>query len=368
MPNAHKQQMRWKQELDLLSRTGVGLPAVAPAVAALLSQMVGAQTCVIMWVDSTGMPIGVFHEHPNEATQALFMNEYERLFSGDKEINVTWAARQRGQACGRLLTPPAAYFRSNTYNLLMRGDHYRYMLDLRIDVDGVTRAVVALCRPPGKAFEEKDAVALNSLLPCLQRACLKKANALERDGGESSQGVTGYLMVSADGQRIGMANERGVALVRNSRLVGQHIELMGSMETTPCFVQDLCARLHTTGQTAVHSVIEVPGGSLTCSASWMGSALPPALPQLREILVALELHQPQAASVVRGICGLGLSPLQSRIALYAASGGRRNGCAQECHVSAEALKKHLRQIYAACGAQEWTGLQDFLQTAALKVH
>lgn len=362
MPNVH-QQTQWRRELDLLSRTGVGLPAVAPAIAALIRQIVGAQTCVIMWVDSKGMPIGVFHEHPNEATQALFMNEYERLFSGDKEINVSWAARQRGRACGRLLTPPAAYFRSNTYNLLVRGDHYRYMLDLRIDVDGVARAVVALCRPPGKAFDENDAVALNSLLPALQRACLKTANALEQNGCE---GGTGHLMVSSDGQHIHMANETGIALVRKSRLVGQRIQLLGAMETVPDFVRDLCVQLHSTEQAAVHSTVEVPGGALKCSASWMSVSLPPALPQLRQILVTLELQQPRAVRLVRGICELGLSPLQSRIALYAASGGRRDGCAKECQVSAEALKKHLRQIYAACGAQEWTDLQIRLQTAALK--
>ena len=148
----HPSQLQWKQELDLLSRTGVGLPAIAPALAILIRQIVGAQTCVIMWVDPTGMPTGVHHEHPNEATQALFMNEYERLFNGNHETNVSWLVRQRGEPCGLMLHPPAAYFRSNTYNLLVRGDHYHHMLDLRIDVQGVTQAAVALLRTPGKAF------------------------------------------------------------------------------------------------------------------------------------------------------------------------------------------------------------------------
>ena len=351
MPIVHR-QMQWRRELDLLSRTGVGLPAIAPPIAALIRQIVGAQTCVIMWVDPTGMPVGVFHEHPNEITQALFMNEYERLFSGEKELNVSWAARQHGQACGRMLNPPSVYFRSNTYNLLMRGDHYRHMLDLRIDLDGVARALVALCRPSGKAFDENDAFTLNSLLPALQKACLKTANALESRDSECSQ--TGHMMVSSDGQRMHMANEAGIALVRRSRLVGQHIQLMGAMETVPCFVRDLCLQLHSTDQTAVHSTVEVPGGALKCSASWMSVPISLELPLVRQILVALELQQPRATRVVRTICELDLSPLQSKIALYAAGGGRRNGCAKECQVSAEALKKHLRQIYAACRAQEWS--------------
>lgn len=356
------QQIQWRRELDLLSRTGVGLVAIAPAVAAIIRQIVGAQTCIIMWVDAAGMPVGVHHEHPIEATQALFMNEYQRLFSGAQEINVSWAARQRGQACGRMLSPPAFYFRSNTYNLLMRADHYRYMLELRIDVDGVARAVVALCRPPGKAFDEHNALTLNSLLPALQRVCVKTDTALERS---SNDDVVGHLMVSSDGQHIHMANASGVALVRNSRLVGQHIQLLETMEAAPDFVRALCVRLDSTAQAAVHSTVEVPGGALKCSASWMSDPAPVPLPPPRQILVTLELQQPQAARVVRGICALGLSPLQSRIALYAAAGGRRDACAKENQVSAEALKKHLRQIYTACGAQEWSDLQGRLQVAAL---
>lgn len=364
MPAINHQQMQWRRELDLLSRTGVGLPAIAPAVTALLRQIVGAQTGVIMWVDASGMPTGVHHEHPNEVTQALFMNEYERLFSGEREINVSWAARQRGQACGRILNPPSYYYRSNTYNVLIRGDHYRYMLDLRIDVDGITLAVVALCRPPGKAFDEHDAVTLNSLLPTLQRACTKVASTMESSHAASG---TGHLLVSADGQRIEMASDEGVALIRHSRLVGQSIELLGPMQTTPRFIYKLCDRLNTDKQATVESTVDVPGGTLHCSASWLSAVAGPVQPPLRQILVALRLQQPRAASVVRSICALGLSPLQSRIALYAASGGQRDACAKTNQVSPEALKKHLRQIYAASGARDWSDLQAHLQAAALIV-
>ncbi len=363
MPTAHHQQMQWRRELDLLSRTGVGLPAIAPAVTALLRQIVGAQTGVTIWLDASGMPTGVHHEHPNEVTQTLFMNEYERLFSGEGEINVSWAARQRGQACGRLLHPPSSYYRSNTYNLLLRGDHYRYMLDLRIDVDGITRAAVALCRPVGKAFDEHDAVTLNSLLPTLRRACTKVASALESNRAANG---SGHLLVSADGQRIEMASEQGVALIRESRMVGQNIELIGTMQHAPRFVRELCGRLHASGSTRVQSMVDVPGGSLNCTASWLSPATEPTPLQAlsRQILVTLDLQQPRAARVVRSICELGLSPLQSRIALYAAAGGARDTCANEHQISAEALKKHLGQIYAAVGAHGWADLQAHLQVAS----
>ncbi len=363
MPSARHQQMQWRQELDLLSRTGAGLPAIAPAVTALLREIVGAQSGLILWVDAGGMPTGMHHEHPNEVTQALFMNEYERLFSGEGEISVGMMARQRGQTCGRLLNPPSSYYRSNTYNLLLRGDHHRYMLDLRIDVDGITRAVFALCRPPGKAFDEHDASTLHSLLPALQRSFTRVASALASNEGGSD---TGHLLVSADGRRIEMASEQGVALIRHSRLVGHNIKLIGTMQLAPRFVRELCERLHTAGPSSVQSRLDVPGGSLECTASWLNTSAEPVLLQTpsRQILVTLELQQPRAARVVRSICELGLSPLQSRIALYAAAGGARDTCANEHQISTEALKKHLRQIYAAVGAGEWADLQAYLQVAS----
>ena len=231
-------------------------------------------------------------------------------------------------------------------------------------------------------------MALNSLLPALQRACLKNASALEQGGSED---CTGHLLVSADGQRIQMANPAGVALVRSSRLVGQQIELLGAMERAPRFVQELCARLHATGQEAVQSRLDVPGGALQCTARWMDAAAPggagatartgagadggagtdagagaeSVAPALRLVLVTLVLQQPRAARVVREISALGLSPLQGRLALYAAAGGQRAACAQQHQISAEALKKHLRQLYAACGVQEWSALQNHLLRAGL---
>ena len=83
------------------------------------------------------------------------------------------------------------------------------------------------------------------------------------------------------------------------------------------------------------------------------------------MLVTLVLQQPRAARVVREISALGLSPLQGRLALYAAAGGQRAACAQQHQISAEALKKHLRQLYAACGVQEWSALQNHLLRAGL---
>ena len=112
--------------------------------------------------------------------------------------------------------------------------------------------------------------------------------------------------------------------------------------------------------------MEVPGGLLACTASWLDATLAPVLLDTpsAQILVTLDLQQPRATSVVRTICELGLSPLQSRIALYAAAGGARDSCAMQNRISVEALKKHLQHIYAVSGAHEWAELRALLQTTS----
>ena len=103
------------------------------------------------------------------------------------------------------------------------------------------------------------------------------------------------------------------------------------------------------------------GGTLVVSASWLActpnglSSASPMLP-IRKILVSLQLSQTGAIEVVRSISAWGLSPLQGRIALYAAAGGSRIGCAVHHKVSKEALKKHLREIYGAARAASWDDL------------
>ena len=70
----------------------------------------------------------------------------------------------------------------------------------------------------------------------------------------------------------------------------------------------------------------------------------------------MEFTQPQVVGVIQTISQFKLSPLQGHIALFAARGGRRMDCAAQHGISAEALKKHLREIYAVTGAPDWDAL------------
>ena len=103
----------------------MGVAPIAPDVAKLLRKLAAADAAALFWLDDQGMPEGFFHEDSPPEVRDLFLNEFERLFVGEGETNVLALARYQGRAIGRLLSPDADYFRSNTYNLLVRaGGHH----------------------------------------------------------------------------------------------------------------------------------------------------------------------------------------------------------------------------------------------------
>jgi hypothetical protein len=362
------QHTRLLKELDLLTRCGLGLALMAPSLAPLVRQLVGARACVIVWLDDQGWPLGMFHENALASTTELFLNDYQQLFSGEAEKNASWLARNGGSPVARLLRPDADYYRSNSYNLLVKPDSYHHVLDLTVQVDGVARAVVALFKSRTESFTDADAKKLLGLLPFLQRAAVKSASLMP--AAVNGSGQTGHLLVSADGARIESISEAGVALLRSAHLVGHGVQLIGPMVRPPLFVRQLCENLRTRRAASLQSLVEIPGSSLHCSATWMGALTKPDANhvmaeatgplQPSNILVTLERQPPMAIQLVRNVAGLDLSPLQSRVAFFAAQGGSRADCAAHHRVSKEALKKHLSEIYAAADCDSWGSLTNRL--------
>lgn len=338
-------------ELDLLCRIGVGLAPIAPDLTALLRHLVGADAAALFWLDEFGLPEGFHHEDSPAHVKDLFLNEFERLFVGEREINVFALAQRKDRRVGHLLSPGAAYFQSNTYNLLVRASGHHHSLDLRVDVDGQARAVVLLFRTAQRPFADADAATLLRAAPYLQRA-IEKSLPPDAWDGLGTQG--GHLLLDAAAQRIVLMDEPATALLRSAGQRGTGWHQGKPPDTPPPFVQRLLASPHR----PLH--LPVPGGVLVAQMQAMhapgntdhgpGQTTPPHL------LVALALKRPQRMEVVRRVLSLPLSPLQREIALLAGLGHARADCVPHIGVSPEALKKHLRVIFAATGSRDWDSL------------
>ena len=369
-----------RRELDLLVRVGLGIEPIAPALARLLRELIGAEGCFIGWFDELGTPAGFFHDSAPVSAQDLFLNN-SQLFVGPDELNIFWLTRNGGLTVGNMMNPGKAFFKSNTFNLLFKACHHYHGLDLRVLVHGVIRVVVGLFRHQPQPFSEEDAYRLNLLLPALQLAVVKstqsvgKVNPMQYTGGLGSlsrladPSAAGHMMISADALCVNMADEQATVLLRLAKHFDQGVWLIKSMTAPPHFIQRLCLRLTGSTSTRVSLELDVAGGILTITASWIAPNTDFNAPRLlgmhglsieRTILVTLTYQKSAAIDIVRSISELGLSPLQSRIAMFAATGGSRIECAVHHQVSKEALKKHLREIYAAFRCLDWQELHRTL--------
>lgn len=344
-------QRRFWHELDLLCRIGVGLAPIAPDLTALLRQMVGADAAALFWLDEFGLPEGFHHEDSPDSVKDLFLNEFERLFVGEREVNVFALAQRKDRRVGHLLEPGADYFKSNTYNLLVRASGHHHSLDLRVDVDGRARAVVLLFRAASRPFSDGDAATLLRVAPYLQRAI---EISLPPDAWQGLGAQNGHLLLDGAGQRIVLMNDPAIHLLRNAGQRGMGWHQGTPPETPPPFVQQLLAQPERT----LH--LPVPGGVLVAQ---MHSMRAPDLANPGEgggtpghLLVELALKRPRRIEVVRRVLSLQLSPLQREIALLAGLGHARADCVAQIGVSPESLKKHLRAIFAATGTRDWESL------------
>jgi len=349
-----------RHELDLLCRAGAGLAPIAPAVCRLAREMVGAEACALFWLDADGRPEGFFHQHSTAEAQELFLNEFDRLFVGPAEINVAALAQTQGARVGRLLHVPASYYRSNTFNLLVKASGHHHSLDLRVDVDGRARAVLLLFRTRVRAFDGDDAALLTRIEPYLQRAL-----SGVRDLAQSAPPLrTGHLLLGHDGRQLLMLSGDAEALLKACTLVGQDVRLTGPLQVVPRFVRDLCERMAASGQPTAHRQLDIPAGRLALTACRLHAPTHGDRALATQTLVTLELLPPQRLQLVQRVLELELSPLQREIALHAGLGGMRADCERDIGVGKEALKKHLKAIYRAAGVVDWPGLSARLGDGA----
>jgi hypothetical protein len=337
-------------ELQLLSQPGVGCGSVAERICALARQLVGCEAAALFWLDSDGMPQGFHHEDSPPETRDLFANEFERLFLGAAEINVFQLAQMRIRSMGNLFAPPPAYFRSNTFNLLVRASGHEHCIDLRVDCSDGGKAVLLLFRPPGLPFREADLAALAVL-----EAPLRQIGTRTSENRPLRLIDSGHLVTDSRGEHVIAMCDRARHILRFSNLVGQSLTTGGMIDAAPRFVAELCARLDREPQPVQRHGIS--GGILRVRAKPMGAPQGMSKPL---VLVTLEHAIPEAVQTVDAVLSCGLSPLRSRILLHAATGGGRDSVAQTLGISKEAARKHIAEIYRTIGASRWAEIPDRL--------
>lgn len=355
------------KELELLVITGMGVPPIAPALFSVLSKLIGAEAGGMCWFNEAGVPEGFYHVGASHAVEDLLINHYAELFIGRHEYNPFWYSRNKGLSVGNTLLASKEYLRSNTHNLLIKPSNWHFLLDALVDMDGVSRLTICFFRPVTNPFTENDATRLTALIPTLRRIFYKRSRAIAH---QQVNVESGHMLVSEDGLRVHMIDAVATQLLAKVRLVDQDISMLDKSNVPPQFVKQMCEQLRRDPSQNGRKEFDLAGGTLVVSTCWMTvspkfESISQVVPSATNVLVSLEFRSSGAIESVRSISAWDLSPLQGRIAMYAATGGSRMDCAAHHNVSKEALKKHLREIYAASNCADWLELGRKLQNSGL---
>ncbi|MDH7794025.1 MULTISPECIES: hypothetical protein [unclassified Beijerinckia] len=346
---ARPNKRKW-HELDLLCRTGAGVAAIAPLACRLLRELIGADAAALFWMDKNGLPEGFFHEDSPASAQDLFLNEFERLFLGPKELNVATLATLEGPGIGNLLAPPTAYYRSNTFNLLVRASGHHHALDLRINHEGRPRAIALLFRARQRPFNDADLATLKLATGPLGRAFI---GGDFEEQWEPTQ-LRGHVIVGASGDNLLLMSEAAQQILQRMNAVGQHIQVGGAITMPPRFIRDLCKAIEAGGNAP--GLMEIPNGRLVITPERLRTPMG----EQPAILVSMHIETPRSVRLIEQLLAFDLSPKQRSIMLAAALGQDRAQVAARTGTSAEALKKHLGVIYQATGTASWDSMAQFL--------
>ena len=129
------------------------------------------------------------------------------------------------------------------------------------------------------------------------------------------------------------------------------------MTAPPQFIQRLCVQLTDKTSAQARLELDVVGGHLIITASWLAPTVVLNAPSMlntndpsitQSILVTIAFQKPAAIDLVRNIVQLGLSPLQGRIAMFAATGGNRIGCAAQVPKGGAVLELELELTTQPC--------------------
>jgi hypothetical protein len=345
-------ERRLLDHLGLLADCGAGPEAIAGRACAIARRLIGGDMAGLFWRDEHGAPAGFYHETDRVDLKDLFITRFEELFTGPDQESMLTLTEPIGPSIGRSMTQDylERFWSGNIYRYLCVPLDHHYFIDVRIEVDGVGRAVLMVWHKGQRPFTTADVDALRPVQAMLARAWAQQpadARWVQRGSGNA------HLLTDMSGERLLAIDGEAEALLMRSHLLAQNVAMASRLRVAPAFARILGAML-AADQPARH-VIPIANGRIVAEARRTtlldadGGEQPVAYIALRE-------EASFAACCIDHLMELPLSPLQRSLALFGMKGGARADCGAEFGTSAEALKKHSAAITGTLGLARWADL------------
>lgn len=352
----HQRQTRKERHtldhIRLLCDCGTGLEAIASPLCNSVRDLVNAESGSLFWLDASGNAAGFYHDCAPAEIKDIFITRFAELFADPDQPNMVSLTEVVEPSIGRTLIDGymESFWAGNIYRYLCVPLGHHYFIDMRIDVAGAGRAVFCLWNGPDHPFTQADAARLAKAQPFIQAAAANDGDAV---AWYPVTWGTAHLVTDIDASTIHTINAEAEALLMKSHLLQQRIAMTQPPRIVPGFVKQLSDQL----AGASHAVMHVPvaTGRIVARAS-RTTSLGGSDGEKEMMFVSLELEAAINVKLVAEVMALPLSTLQRQIALYAMQGGSRADCEAEFGVRDEALKKHLRAIFAATNTTKWIEL------------
>lgn len=341
---------------------------MVPDAFAIVHELIPNAASALFLTSHEGVPQGFFHEDSPEDARSLFLNE-PQLFTGPGEYNVLRLVGTPGAAkIGQLLEPPKEFFRSNTYQLLVRASGHAHTLDARLEVDGRRAGLITLYREPGAGFSMQDA-------DDLARVALHFEHALRAGTMSSHQPASiveheAIILANTDGKPL-FVSQAANALLAQIPLAGPQ---WPDRRKLPMFCMHLIdVLLHSERHpwTMPNHAVALPGGALQASAQWLDAAgtasSAGALAASENGLVGITLRQgmPLPLRVWRNLNHAALSPQQMEVAFWMALGGGRDAARSRMAIGEAVLRDCVKAVYETLGCASQEELVSVLHAAPM---
>ncbi len=353
-------ERRLYDHLRFLAECGAGLEAIAGRACAIARRLVGADMAGIFWRDEQGAPAGFYHETDRVDLKDLFITRFDELFSGPGQENMLTLTETIGPSIGRCLHPDylERFWRGNVYHHLCVPLDHHYLLDVRVEVGGIGRAVLIAWNKGQRPFTARDVEQMRPVQSMLARAWAERATDarwVTRGSGNA------HLLTDMSGERLLAIDGEAEALLMRSHLLAQNVGMAERQRVAPAFARPLAAEL--ASAPSVHYVAPIANGRIVAEArrtmflDGAGGEQPIAYVALRE-------EASFAACCIDYLMEQPLTPLQRQLALFGMKGGPRADCAAAFGISAEALKKHSAAIVSVLGLERWADLTPLAEQTA----
>jgi len=341
----------------MLCCCGLDLMSIAPDAFAIAHELLPHAASALFLTGQGGELHAAVHEDCPDSVRALCFSE-SGLFDGPDELNVKQLSAPARPKLGQLLAPPAAYYASNTYQLLIRGCGHHHALDARLEANGQPFGVLALLREPGLGYAADDLACLARIAQHLEHAQRGAGAAVEM----SSLPQQAMLVARASGELLFVSPAAQALLDEipyaatlwpdRRRLPPAGLRLLQALQGAAASPWDMPA-----------CSLALPGGALEMRAQWLGAVegssgggLEAACAAADAGLVGITLTRstPAPLLVWRRLAAVQLSPRQREVAFWMALGGGREAARQRLDISEAVLRDCVKAVYGrlGCSSQE----------------